>query len=182
MDGEGYAGDSVGLASYLGSLTLTPGTYTQNINTLNWSVSYTYNSPDGYLGITDPGPVSWPELDFPITMTRSLSFGGGPVGSISQTGLLRTTWDDDFLSLNAGGTSTFFVPGYQIDVTPLAVAETNVLLAPGFPFGTPWVQDPLDVTAQFVVTAVPEPSTLVLGLVGFAGLGLVTLRKKFRRA
>ena len=36
--------------------------------------------------------------------------------------------------------------------------------------------------AQFVVTAVPEPTTLVLGLVGFAGLGLVNLRKKFRQA
>src|SRR5439155_355403 len=29
--------------------------------------------------------------------------------------------------------------------------------------------------------SVPEPSTLVLGLAGFAGLGLVTLRKKYRR-
>ena len=31
------------------------------------------------------------------------------------------------------------------------------------------------------VVAVPEPSTLILGLAGFAGLGLATLRKKFRR-
>lgn len=29
---------------------------------------------------------------------------------------------------------------------------------------------------------VPEPSTFFVGLAGFAGLGLVTLRKKFRRA
>jgi hypothetical protein len=30
--------------------------------------------------------------------------------------------------------------------------------------------------------AVPEPSTFILGIVGLAGLGFVTLRKKFRRA
>ena len=111
-------------------------------------------------------------------MTRSLSFGGGPVGSISQTGLLRVTWDDDYLSLNAGGTSTFFVPGYQIDVTPLAVAETNVLSAPGFPFGTPWIQADQDVTAQFVVTAVPEPSTLVLVLTAATVVGVGAWRRR----
>ena len=32
------------------------------------------------------------------------------------------------------------------------------------------------------VTPVPEPSTLVLGIAGLAGVGLVTLRKKYRRA
>jgi len=31
------------------------------------------------------------------------------------------------------------------------------------------------------VGAVPEPSTLILGIAGFAGLGLATLRKKFRQ-
>ena len=30
--------------------------------------------------------------------------------------------------------------------------------------------------------SVPEPSTFVLGIAGLAGLGFVTLRKKFRRA
>jgi len=33
-----------------------------------------------------------------------------------------------------------------------------------------------------IVTVVPEPSTLVLGIAGLAGLGLVNLRKKFRWA
>ena len=182
LDGEGYAGDSVGLASYADSLPLIPGTYTQQIDTLTWSVSYTYNSPTGYIGTTNPGPADWPELDFPITLTRTLSFGGGPVGSISQTGMLRSTWDDDYLSLDAGGTSTFFVPGFQIDVMPLGLPETSVSSIPGFPLGTPWQQPDRAVMAQFVVTAVPEPTTLVLGLVGFAGLGLVNLRKKFRQA
>lgn len=178
VDGEGYAGDAVGLASYLGSLTLTPGSSVQTINTLNWSVSYTYNGTDGSLLNDSPAGGDWPELDFPITLTRSLSFGGGPIGSISQTGLLRVTYEDDYLSLNAGGTSTFFVPGYQIDVTPLALEETNVLLAPGFPLGTPWIQADRDVPAQFVVTAVPEPSSLVLVLTAAIAAGVGAWRRR----
>ncbi len=179
LDGEGYPGDEVGLTSYSDSLPLVPGTYTQQINTLDWSVSYTYNGTDGDLGNDSPSGGDWPDLNFPFTLTRTLSFAGGSTGSISQTGLLRTTWDDDYLSLNAGSTSTFFVPGYQIDVTPLAVAEANVQSAPGFPSGTPWSQAPRAVTAEFVVTAVPEPATIALVGLGLVG-GVLFLRRKRR--
>jgi probable HAF family extracellular repeat protein len=41
--------------------------------------------------------------------------------------------------------------------------------------------DPLDSRA-FLLTPVPEPSTLILGIVGVASLAFVALRKKFRRA
>jgi hypothetical protein len=70
------------------------------------------------------------------------------------------------------------VPGYQIDVTPLALEETNVLLAPGFPLGTPWIQADRDVPAQFVVTAVPEPSSLVLVLTAAIAVGVGAWRRR----
>ena len=37
-------------------------------------------------------------------------------------------------------------------------------------------------TQEYTQAVVPEPSTYALGLIGLAGLGLVALRKKYRRA
>lgn len=177
IDGLGYAGDSVALASYSDTLDLTPGTYVQKINTLNWSVSYTYNGTDSSLLNDSPDDGDWPDLNFAISAIRSMSFGGGPAGSLGQSGLLQSTWNDDYLSLDGGPTSTFFVPGYQIDVTPLALGVANVTNAPGYPGGTPWIQPDRDVLAQFVVTAVPEPASL-----SFLTLGVIGLLRRRRTA
>ncbi len=180
VDGLGYSGDAVAFGTYSGTLDLTPGTYVQKINTLTWAVSYTYNGTDGSLANDSPAGGDWPDLLFPIAGARTMSFGGGPAASLSQSGLLQTTWDDDYLSLSAGSTSTFFVPGYQIDVTPLALPVANVTSAPGFPGGTPWSQPDRDIMATFTVTPVPEPGTLVLLVT--AGLGLLCYAWRRRRS
>jgi len=178
VDGLGYAGDAVGFATYSGTLDLTQGTSVQQINTLSWAVSYTYNGTDGSLLNDSPGGGDWPDLSFTVDGSRTMSFGGGPVGSLSQTGLLKATWDDDYLSLSAGLTSTFFVPGYQIDVTPLGLAVANVTSAPGFPLGTPWIQPDRDIMAEFTVTAIPEPGTLMLAVGGLTGLAAWSRRRR----
>ena len=178
LDGLGYAGDAVGFVTYSGTLDLTPGTSVQQINTLSWAVSYTYNGTDGSLLNDSPGGGDWPDLSFTVDGSRTMSFGGGPVSSLSQTGLLKATWDDDYLSLSAGLTSTFFVPGYQIDVTPLGLAVANVTSAPGFPLGTPWIQPDRDIMAEFTVTAIPEPGTLMLAVGGLTGLAAWSRRRR----
>jgi uncharacterized repeat protein (TIGR03803 family) len=48
-------------------------------------------------------------------------------------------------------------------------------------YGTTSTGGANDAGTVFAIT-VPEPAAFVLGLVGFAGLGFVTLRKKYRRA
>jgi hypothetical protein len=175
VDGLGYPGDAVTFVTYSGTLDLTPGVSVQKINTLAWSISYTYAGTDADWTNDDNG--DWLELQFPISATRTISFDGIASGSISQAGLLEVNWENDFLGLSEGTTSTFFVPGFQIDVTPLAVGRTGGSVFTGFPAGTPWIQPEQDVTARFLVTAVPEPASMVLLAMG--GLALV---RRSRRA
>jgi hypothetical protein len=178
LDGYGYPGDAVGLVTYTDTLNLTPGTYYQKINTLSWDVNYTYNGTDDlWTNDTDlPRSTYWPELQFTITAIRSMSFDGGPAASISQLGSLRTNWDNDFLGMSEGLTTTFYVPGYQIDVTPLGLSETEVLIWDGSP---PCSQPSRDVMARFDVTAIPEPATiLVWGLLGVVAAGYGVWRRR----
>ena len=169
VNGLGYPGDAVALMTFTGTLDLTPGTYIQKLNTLSWSISYTYAGTDD--DWTNDATGDWLQLQFPVNADRTMSFGAGPSSSLSQTGLLEVNWDNDYLAVSAGSTSTFFVPGYQIDVTPLAVARMAGSNFPGFPGGTPWIQPSQDIMASFDVIAIPEPGTLVLLLT--AGLGLL---------
>ena len=168
LDGLGYPGDAVALTTYTGTLDLTPGTCVQKINALSWSISYTYNGTDDNLANDSPAGGDWPDLQFLIDAARTMSFGAGPASSLSQTGLLEATWDNDFLSVSEGATSTFFVPGYKIDVTPLLVAQAA---GSNFAADPPWIQPDRDIMARFDVTAVPEPSVLVLLVT--AGLGVL---------
>jgi hypothetical protein len=169
VDGLGYPGDAVGLTTYTGTLDLTPGTYIQKINTLNWSISYTYAGTDNDWTNDDSG--DWVQLQSLVNATRTISFNNGPAGFLVQTGLLEVNWDNDYLAVSAGLTSIFDVPGYQIAVTPLAVARTAGSNFAGFPGGTPWIQPAQDIMARFDITAVPEPGTLAL--LGMAALGLL---------
>jgi hypothetical protein len=177
VDGLGYPGDAVGLLTYTGTLDLTPGRSVQKINTLTWSISYTYAGTDD--DWTNDANGDWLQLSFSINGARTMSFGAGPAGSLGQTGLLEVNWDNDYLTLADGLTSTFYVPGYRIDVTPLALDRTGGVNFPGYPDGTPWVQPDQDVLATFDVTAVPEPSTLALMLT--AGLGVSAFAWRRRR-
>jgi hypothetical protein len=181
VDGYGYPGDAVGLTTYTATVDLPLGTSVLKISTLTWSVSYTYNGTDndwtndGFL----PRSTYWPELQFSINAARTMSFVGGTAGSLSQTGLLRTNWDNDYLGISAGSTSTFFVPGYQIDVTPRGLTEAEVTVWDGSP---PCDQPDRDMMATFVVSEAPIPEPLTLLAVGSAVAGIAGYIRRRRLA
>lgn len=166
---NGYPGDTLELVTYTGTLDLTPGSYTQKINTLLWTINYTYAG-------TATDPDAWSNLSFNDTASRAISFGLGPSGSLSQAGLLEVTWANDYLSLSGGPTASFMVEGYKVDVTPLGLARAG---GSNFSGDNPWIQPARDIMARFDVVAVPEPGTILflcLGLVGLAGV-----QRKFKK-
>jgi hypothetical protein len=152
--GPKWYGDTLEMISYSGTLDLTPGMYTQKINTFDWVIDATSDWAV-YFDVT-AGP-------------RGMSFDGGASQDVSQTGLLSCLPDNDYVTINAGPMVSFIVQGYQVDVTPLGFSRSGA-----GPFnGLPWPQAESDVMAQFVVTAVPEPMTL-----GLLGLGGLLLRRR----
>ena len=162
---SGYPGDTVELVTYTGTLDLTPGTYDLKINTLLWSVDFTYAGTDTQWDY----PAHWSDLSFNINAGRGMSIGTA-ADSLSQNGLLGVTWFYDCLSFSQGAVTSFVVDGYRVDVTPLEVAPTDA----GGTVGPPWVQPEQDVMARFDVTVVPEPATMCL--LGLRALGLLKRR------
>lgn len=164
---NGYPGDTVALQAYAGTLDLTPGTSTQKINSLLWTIDYTY-------GGTENDPNAWSDLHFVFNAVRNLTIDG-VTGSIGQGGNLDAQWDNDYLSLGAGSTLTFTVQGYQVAVKPLALGSVG---GSNFDGGNPWVQPSRDVYAEFTVSAVPEPSTYIAGALLLLPFGLQAMRRR----
>jgi hypothetical protein len=161
---NGYPGDTLGLVTYTGTLELTPGIYELKINTLDWTINYTYGGTETAWDY----PNHWSDVLFSITAIRSISFNAGPAGSLSQTGLLTCKWDDDYLTFNDGTTASFNVQGYAVEVTPLGLSP---VAGSNFSGSNPWVQPEHDVMARFDVVLVPEPATICLLALGSLALG-----------
>jgi hypothetical protein len=158
---DGYPGDGVELQTYTGTLELTPGTTTRKINTLLWTVDYTYGGT-----ATDYSDAAWSDLLFAISAPRSISVGTS-TGNLDQAGELSCTWTNDYLSFAAGSALDFLVVdsglSYAVHVTPLPLNGVFRSLS-GPPMQSPQEitcdlpcpQPPQDMMAQFIVdTPVP---------------------------
>jgi hypothetical protein len=122
---NGYPGDTVEFAAYAGTLDLTPGVYYQKINSLYWTVDYTWAGRDCvfYCG------GGWDQLYHNVNAPRSITIGSQTL-TLAQSGLLENGWDDDWLSFAAGSTVSFLVQGdpgqwYTVQVTPVALARAG---------------------------------------------------------
>jgi hypothetical protein len=157
---DGYPGDLVELQTYTGTLDLTPGTSEQKINTLLWTIDYTY-------GGTTTDPNAWSDVLFAISAPRSISVGASN-GNLAQAGELNCTWSNDFLSFAAGSALDFVVVdsglSYTVHVTPLplngAFSSRNNLpmqSPQGITCELPCPQPPQDMMAEFIVDA-PVPA------------------------
>jgi hypothetical protein len=156
-----YPGDTVEFQTYSGTLDLEPNIYTRKLNTLLWDIDWTYNDDDCDPNNDGP-PNNWPALNFPFNAARGMWFGaGGPgqTGTLHQSGLLRVTWSNDYLGVNAGSATTFFLPGYKIKVTPAMLPEVGGSNFSGDP---PWHQPNRDVQATFEVIDLAPDGALVL--------------------
>jgi hypothetical protein len=153
------------MTTYTGSLDLTPGTYELKLNTFEWTIDYTY-------GGTETDPDDWSDVLHDFTAGRVISFDGGPSGSVSQQGLLKNSWDNDYVTLYEGLTSSFVVGGFKVDVTPLGTAFHGT----DFGGGAPWTQPDEDIVGRFDVTIIPAPGAVLLGLLGLGGVAWVKRR------
>ena len=154
---DGYPGDQVQLQSYSDSIDLHDGAvYTKQIGTLLWTGFYTY-AGDG--NASDPNE-NWQQLAFNFGTPRNITIGTA-TGSLTQGGLLECNWDDNYISFAAGSTVSLYVPGYRVDITPLPVGR---YAAGGWTGPQPdgVVLPSQEIMAQFDVTAIPEPSALIL--------------------
>ena len=140
---DGYPGDTLGMTTYTGTLNLSPGTYVLKINTFKWSIDYTY-------GGTATDPTDWSDVLHNITAARSISFSGGPSGSLRQSMALDNKWNNDYVTIDNGHTVTFLASGYRVEVTPLGSSFK------GWNLGT---QPNVDIFARFKVTDAEPPVT-----------------------
>jgi len=162
---NGYPGDTVEFLGHSGSFDLAPGTYVLKINTVLWTIDYTYGGTETCWD----WPDCWSELSFPLNAPRSITVHTSN-GALAQTGLLECNYDDDYLGFNAGSTVTFNISGTTVYVTPLAVPRTGAFsgwppILPSSPEQAPMCNIPcqltaVDVYARFVVEGtVPVEST-----------------------
>jgi hypothetical protein len=141
---DGYPGDTVELEEYTGTLELAPGTYVLKINTLLWTIDYTY-------GGTETDCDDWSDVFFTLDVARSIEVGGES-GALTQSGSLQCTWENDFLAFAEGPTTVLTVGEYEVNVTPLLFGpQEGVFDKCDFPCAQP----PYDLWARFVVEGGP---------------------------
>lgn len=154
---EGYPGDTVEFQACTGTLDLVPGTHVLKINTLLWTIDYTY-------GGTADDPNAWSDLSFGVDAPRSITVHTSQ-GALAQTGLLEATWEDDYLSFGGGSSVTLIVEGdagvfYSVQVTPLALARVGAFSGWPDKCDFPCSLVGRDMMAEFVVDlAVPAGTT-----------------------
>ena len=114
----------------------------------------------GYDGVAGPIPFS---IDVALTV-------GGVTKTITLLGseLVSPTSDPDTISIFAGSPVIF--GGYL-----LAAQSQDFFDNPPFPNGTLAIAENFTVTT---VSAVPEPSTWAMMILGFAGVGVMAYRRK----
>ncbi|MCP5520984.1 MAG: VPDSG-CTERM sorting domain-containing protein [Verrucomicrobiales bacterium] len=165
------------LVAGAGSFELVDGaTYTLAINTLLWGVDYTYNGTETAWDY----PANWPDISHTVIGDRAIHIGSETV-TLTQIGLLENTWADDYLSFGDGMTTSVFLSGYRVDITPLglpvaSVDSFNGSIDPpegGFP------QAPRTMYADFTVTAVPDAGATLALMAGALG-GLAFIRRRRR--
>jgi len=168
---DGYPGDTVEFETFTGTLDLTPGTYEQKVNTLLWSIDYTW------AGGTNPnaGESEWDHLYHDFTAQRTISFDGSGSTELTQDGLLENTWHNDYLGVSGGTTTSIVVQGYRVDVTPLGLARVG---GSDFCGDNPWTQPSRPMKAQFDVTMIPEPVTMAGLMLGVGALGGYVRRRR----
>lgn len=175
---SGYPGDTVELQSYTGTFDLTLGTSTQKINSLLWLVNYTY-------GGTATDPNAWSDVSFDLNVARQIHIGT-ETATLSQTGLLNASWDNDYLGFASGQTVSLDYQGYHIAVTSLELPSTG---ASNFDGDAPWTQSAQDMYARFVITtssdmtSAPEPGSIaaLIGLAGFSCSSSIASRLRSKK-
>jgi hypothetical protein len=162
---NGYPGDTVELQG--NTINLSLGTSIQKINTVLWTIDYTY-------GGTAANPDDWSDVLFGFNAPRDIYSGGKYYGTLGQAGSLKAAWDNDYLSFAAGSTLSFVAQGYKVDITPLA---TQVWAGKNFDGSNPWTQPNEEIDATFTVSQVPDSSS-TLACLGVGLAGIAAFRRK----
>jgi len=150
--------DIVTLDAYSGSLALDVGIpQIAEVNPLQFAAGY--NRYDTVTG--DP---------FPSDVTRTMTVNG-VAGSISQAGTIDVS-SADTIHLGTGPASFFDLPGYLLSVTPLSLTVG--------PNDGSAVLDGA-VKASFLLTAVPEPISMIFFGTGLVAVGGYMARRKMLR-